>query len=149
KGGLIAPDFSVILTTFGMPDRAYLHPIDPELVPGAQNAIEVCLRLKREERITIVTDTITREIAAALQREVERVGSDYSLFVIEHHARRPLKFMPETILEDLARSQVSIFAAQTQPGELGARTEITAVVNHHQIRHGHMVNINRQIMLES
>jgi aminopeptidase len=131
-----------------MPDRAYLHPIDQELLPGARNAIHVCLRLKPEERITIITDTATREIAAALQREVERVGSDYSLFVLEHHARRPLKFMPETILEDLSCSQVSIFAAQTQPGELGARTEMTTVVNHHRIRHGHMVNINRQIMLE-
>jgi leucyl aminopeptidase (aminopeptidase T) len=59
-----------------MPDRAYFHPIDPELVPGARNAIDVCLRLKREERITIVTDTVTRDIAAALQREVERVGSE-------------------------------------------------------------------------
>ncbi len=131
-----------------MPDRAYLHPIDPELVPGARNAIDVCLRLKPQERITIVTDTATREIAAALQREVERVGSDYSLFVLEHHARRPLKYMPEIILDDLARSQVSIFAAQTEPGELGARTEMTTVVNQHRIRHGHMVNINRQIMLE-
>jgi aminopeptidase len=131
-----------------MPDRDYLHPIDPELVPGARNAIHVCLRLKPEERITIITDTATREIAAALQREVEHVGSDYSLFVLEHHARRPLKFMPETILEDLACSQVSIFAAQTQPGELGSRTEMTTVVNRHRIRHGHMVNINRQIMLE-
>ena len=131
-----------------MPDRAYLHPIDPELMPGARNAIHVCLRLKPEERITIITDAATRDIAAALQRGVERVGSDYSLFVLEHHARRPLKFMPETILEDLACSQVSIFAAQTEPGELGARTEMTTVVNHHRIRHGHMVNINRQIMLE-
>src|SRR5213596_4219210 len=131
-----------------MPDRAYLYPIDPELIPGARNAINVCLRLKPEERITIITDAATREIAAALQTEVERVGSDYSLFVLEHHARRPLKFMPETILEDLACSQVSIFAAQTEPGELGARTEMTTVVNHHRIRHAHMVNINRQIMLE-
>src|SRR5882724_13482753 len=131
-----------------MPDRAYLDPIDPELIPGARNAIDVCLRLKPKERITIITDTATREIAAALQREVERVGSEYNLFVLEHHARRPLKYMPEIILDDLARSQVSIFAAQTQPGELGARTEITAVVNHHRIRHAHMVNINRQIMLE-
>src|SRR6059058_6414957 len=133
---------------FYMPDRAYLHPIDPELIPGARNAINVCLRLKSQERITIITDTATREIAAALQTEVEQVGSDYSLFVLEHHARRPLKFMPETILEDLACSQVSIFAAQTQPGELVARTEMTTVVNHHRIRHGHMVNINRQIMLQ-
>ena len=131
-----------------MPDRAYLHPIDPELVPGARNAVEVCLRLKPEERITIITDTATRQIAAALQREVERVGSDYSLFVLEHHAQRPLKYMPEIILDDLALSQVSIFAAQTQPRELGSRTEMTSVVNHHHIRHAHMVNINRQIMLE-
>src|SRR5436309_8741146 len=131
-----------------MLDRAYLHPVDPDLMPGARNAIHVCLRLRPEERITIITDAATRDIAAALQREVERVGSDYSLFVLEHHARRPLKFMPETILEDLACSQVSIFAAQTEPGELGARTEMTTVVNRHRIRHGHMVNINRQIMLE-
>src|SRR5438270_9224889 len=56
--------------------------------------------------------------------------------------------MPEPILQDLALSQVSIFAAQTQPGELGARGEMTSVVNRHLIRHAHMVNINRQIMLE-
>ena len=96
----------------------------------------------------MITDAATREIAAALQSEIERIGSEYSLFVLEHHARRPLKFMPEPILEDLACSQVSIFAAQTQPGELDSRREMTAVVNHHKIRHGHMVNINRQIMLE-
>src|SRR5436189_2726206 len=131
-----------------MPDRAYLHPIDPELLPGARNAIDVCLRLKPQERITIITDTATREIAAALQKKVERVGSDYSLFVLEHHARRPLKYMPELILHDLTHSQVSIFAAQTQAGELTARTQLTSVVNNHRIRHGHMVNINREIMLE-
>ncbi len=131
-----------------MPDRAYLHPVDSELMPGARNAINVCLRLRPQERVTIITDTATREIAAALQSEVERIGSDYSLFVLEHHARRPLKFMPQPILEDLATSQVSIFAAQTQPGELGSRREMTSVVNHHGIRHGHMVNINREIMVE-
>ena len=133
-----------------MPDQIVRDKIeiDPELIPGARNAINVCLRLKPEERITIITDLATGAIAAALQSEVERVGSEYSLFTLEHHARRPLKFMPEIILEDLATSQVSIFAAQSQPGELAARREMTAVVDHHEIRHGHMVNINRQIMLE-
>src|SRR5207249_6945306 len=120
---------------------------DAELIPGARNAIRVCLRLRPEERITIITDEATSAIAAALQSEVEQVGSDYNLFVLEHHARRPLKFMPEPILDDLALSQVSIFAAQTQPGELTARTQMTSVVNNHKIRHGHMVNINREIML--
>src|SRR5437667_12526279 len=131
-----------------MPDRAYLHPIDPELLPGARNAIDTCLRLKPQERITIITDTVTRGIAAALQSEVERVGSEYSLFVLEHHARRPLSYMPEIILDDLALSQVSIFAAQSQPGELSARTQMTNVVNRHHIRHAHMANIQGQDMLE-
>ena len=129
-----------------MPDRICSNSVDPELVPGARNAIRTCLRLRPEERITIITDAATREIAAALQSEVERTGSDYSLFVLEHHARRPLRFMPETILEDLAASQASIFAAQSQPGELSARTEMTSVVNHHRIRHAHMVGISPVIM---
>jgi len=129
-------------------ERGYLDRIDPELVPGARNAIDVCLRLKRHERITIITDAATREIAAALQQEVERVGADYSLFMLEEHAPRPLRHMPQNILADLARSQVSIFAAQTQPGELPARTQMTDVVNRHRIRHAHMVNVNRQIMRE-
>src|SRR5438046_9159225 len=98
-----------------MPDRAYLHSIDPELVPGARNAIDVCLRLKPRERITIITDAATREIAAALQREVQRVGSEYSLFVREHHALRRLKYTPEIILDDVAASEHSLLAAQTQP----------------------------------
>ncbi|HST31136.1 MAG TPA: aminopeptidase, partial [Chthoniobacterales bacterium] len=52
------------------------------------------------------------------------------------------------ILEDLAQSQVSIFAAQSQAGELAARRDMTAVVDRHHIRHAHMVNITRQIMME-
>src|SRR6266702_1635524 len=122
--------------------------IDPELIPGALNAVRVCLQLKPAERVTIITDEATSDIAAALRAEVEQIGSECSVFTLEHHARRPLKFMPEIILEDLATSQVSIFAAQSQPGELAARREMTAVVDHHGIRHGHMVNITRQIMLE-
>src|SRR5438477_298322 len=122
--------------------------IDPELIPGARNAVRVCLQLKPSERVTIITDQATADIAVALRSEVEQIGSECSLFTLEHHARRPLRFMPEIILEDLATSQVSIFAAQSQPGELAARREMTAVVDHHGIRHGHMVNISPQIMRE-
>ena len=133
-----------------MPDRNFANTIevDPELVPGARNAIRDCLRLKPEERITIITDEATREIAAALRAEVEEVGSDHAVFVLENYSARPLAAMPEIILEDLAQSQVSIFCAQSQRGELGSRMQMSDIVNRQHIRHGHMVNINRQIMLE-
>src|SRR5256714_1085713 len=131
-----------------MPDRAHTITLDPELQPGARNAIRDCLRLKSEERITIITDEATRDIAAALQGEVEEVGAQHSVFVLEEHADRPLTDMPRNILEDLAESQVSIFCAQTQRGELRSRMQMSDVVNKKRIRHGHMVNITRQIMRE-
>lgn len=131
-----------------MPDRLYCDAIDPEFLPGARSAIRVCLRVKPEERVTIITDEITRAIAAALASEIETVGAEFSLFVLERHAPRPLTAMPQRILDDLARSQVSIFCAQTQTGELGSRIQMTSVVNAHGLRHAHMVNITPQIMRE-
>lgn len=122
--------------------------VDPELSPGAHNAIHTCLRLQPQERITLITDHESREIAAALVHEIEGVGSPYSLLVLEDFAPRPLKAMPQPVLDDLERSQVSIFAAQAQTGELGSRIAMTSIINRQKIRHGHMVNISREIMLE-
>src|SRR3954471_623240 len=131
-----------------MPDRLTIDTIDAELVPGARNAIRVCLQLRPEERITIISDEATRDIAAALQAEVEEVGSEHAVFLLENYDSRPLRNMPAVILDDLAQSQVSIFCAQSQRGELGSRMQMSDVVNKNHIRHGHMVNISRQIMLE-
>src|SRR5205085_9139918 len=131
-----------------MPDRLAIDTIDTELAPGAHNAISVCLQLTPQERVTIITDEATRDIAAALRTEVEAIGAEHSVFILENYASRPLTAMPQIFLDDLAQSQVSIFAAQSQPGELVARMQMSDVVNKKHIRHGHMVNITRQIMLE-
>jgi aminopeptidase len=125
-----------------------MSPMSLDFEPGARNAIRTCLRLRPEERITLITDRETLPIAAALVREVEAVGSAYSLLVLEDHAPRPLAAMPQAILDDLACSQVSVFAAQGQAGELGARREMFAVVDRLGIRHAHMVNIDPRIMTE-
>ena len=131
-----------------MPDRLTIDTIDADLAPGARNAVRVCLRLQPDERITIITDQRTRDIAAALEAEVEEIGSEHSVFVWENYGSRPSPQMPKLILDDLAQSQVSIFAAQSQRGELAARRNMTEVVDRRHIRHAHMVNITRQIMME-
>ncbi|HWN43191.1 MAG TPA: aminopeptidase [Thermoanaerobaculia bacterium] len=120
----------------------------PELAPGAYNAIHTCLRLQPEERVTVVTDLETFEIAAALVREIESAGSEHRTFVLEDYAPRPLAYMPKEILDDLELSQVSIFAAQAHRGELPSRIAMTSVINRRRIRHAHMVNIDRQCMVE-
>jgi aminopeptidase len=121
---------------------------DPQLTPGARNAIRVCLRVQPTERVTIITDEASLEIAAALARELDEVGAAYHSWVLEEVAIRPLKEIPQVIAEDLEKSQVSIFAVQAQTNELKSRIQMTDIVNRRKIRHAHMVNINKQIMLE-
>ena len=121
---------------------------DPELTPGARNAVNVCLRIQSSEKVTVITDDATREIAASLVRELETLGAPYHAWVLEELAPRPLTDLPREILDDLETSQVSIFAVQAQTNELRSRMQMTDVVNRRKIRHAHMVNINHQIMLE-
>src|SRR5271156_5007064 len=121
---------------------------DPQLTPGARNAVRVCLRIQPSEKVTVITDEVTLEIAAAIVHELEEVGCRYQTFVLEDVATRPLTDLPAAILEDLETSQVSIFAVQGQANELKSRMQMTDVVNRNKIRHAHMVNVNKQIMLE-
>jgi leucyl aminopeptidase (aminopeptidase T) len=121
---------------------------DPEFSAGARNAVKVCLRVEPEEKVCVITDEATIEIAAAIVSELEKLGAPYRSWVLEDLAARPLQDLPQQILDDLEISQVSIFAVQAQRNELRTRMQMTDVVNRKQIRHAHMVNINRQIMLE-
>jgi aminopeptidase len=121
---------------------------DPELTPGARNAVRVCLRVQPSEKVTVITDEVSLEIAAALVRELEEVGCPYQTWVLEDVATRPLTDLPLVIAEDLDTSQVSIFAVQAQTNELKSRMQMTDAVNRRKIRHAHMVNINKRIMLE-
>src|SRR5277367_2721423 len=121
---------------------------DPELTPGARNAVRVCLRVQPSEKVTVITDEVSLEIAAAIVHELEELGCSYQSWVLEDVATRPLTDFPPVIAKDLETSQVSIFAVQAQTNELKSRMEMTDIVNRRKIRHAHMVNINKRIMME-
>ncbi len=121
---------------------------DPELSPGAHNAVHTCLRIQPTEKVTIITDNECREIAASIAHELQTLGSPFKAFVLEDLAPRPLTELPAEIAEDMETSQVSIFAVKVQRNELKSRMQMTDIVNRRRMRHAHMVNINHQIMLE-
>ncbi|MBI5471539.1 MAG: aminopeptidase [Ignavibacteriae bacterium] len=122
--------------------------VDEDLIEGAYNAVNVCLRVKPHEKVTVITDERTHDIADAICSEVAKVGARCTKFLLEDFAPRPHTDMPQPILDDLATSQVSVYAAWGQTGELRTRMQMTRVVTDHRIRHGHMININRQIMTD-
>jgi aminopeptidase len=125
-----------------------LTAFDKELAPGARNAIRVCLNVQPHERVTVIADRDCEDIAASLAHEIEQVGAPYKAFILEDVAPRPLAGLPQLIADDMEKSQVSILAVHVQPNELGSRMQLTDIVNRRKMRHGHMVNINRQMMLE-
>ncbi|HZM08899.1 MAG TPA: hypothetical protein VFC15_01680, partial [Candidatus Limnocylindrales bacterium] len=123
-------------------------PFDPELTPGAFNAVHTCLRIQPDEKVTVITDNACRDIAASIAQELVKVGSPFKAFVLEEIAERPLTGLPRDIADDMETSQVSIFAVNVQRNELKSRMEMTDIVNRRRMRHAHMVNINHEIMLE-
>ncbi|MDZ7639411.1 MAG: hypothetical protein U5J83_14345 [Bryobacterales bacterium] len=96
----------------------------------------------------MITDLASLEIAASLARELDEVAPRYRVWVLEELAARPLIDMPLEVLADMETSEVSIFAVCAQQGELRSRMQMTDVVNRRKMRHAHMVNIEKRIMLE-
>ena len=129
-------------------ERFLALPPDLELAPGARNAVVSCLRVQREEKVTLIADEACLAIAGSLARELETLDAPWNGWVLEDLAPRPLADMPRAILDDMESSQVSLFTVRAQPNELRTRMQMTDVVNRRRMRHAHMVNIDRRIMLQ-
>ena len=123
-------------------------PYPTDFDPGAEAAVRTCLRILPEEKVTLITDRVTAEIAASIAHALAENGCRWNAFVLEDLAPRPLTGMPSEVLADMETSDVSIFAVQVQRNELRSRMQMTDVVNRRRMRHAHMVNITPQIMRE-
>src|SRR5262245_54921218 len=119
----------------------------PELEPGARNAVDVCLSIKSGERVALIADEPSREVAAAIAAALGRVGARWSGVLIAD-ADRPMTAAPQAVLDALEATDAGILCVQPQPGELGARMAIVAVVERCGIRYAHMVGVTPQIMQE-
>ena len=119
-----------------------------EFAVGAQSAVTTCLRIDPNEKVTLITDRATEQIAASIGEQLAARGCEWNAFLLEDLAPRPLIDMPEAVLADMETSQVSIFAVQVQQNELKSRMQMTDVVNRRRMRHAHMVNITPEIMCQ-
>jgi len=123
-------------------------PFPAEFAEGARNAVTTCLKIQAGEKVTLITDVSCLSIAASMAAELEKLGCMWTGFVLEDLAPRPLAGMPESVLDDMESSQVSIFAVEVQKNELQSRMQMTDVVNRRRMRHAHMVNITPEIMTQ-
>jgi aminopeptidase len=118
----------------------------PDLMPGAKNAIETCLNVKPSERVALIADQLSRSVAASLAAALRDRHADCTELLLEDFGPRPMKAAPQPVLEALETSDVGILCVNPQPGELAARMAIVKVVERRQIRYAHMVGVTPQIM---
>src|SRR5208337_3687122 len=117
-----------------------------ELMPGAKNAVEVCLGVGANERVTLIADEVSREVAASLEQALQERGAEITELLLEDFGPRPMVTAPERVLEALEKADVGILCVTPQPGELTARMAIVRVVERRQIRYAHMIGVTPEIM---
>src|SRR4051794_34811356 len=118
----------------------------PDLVPGARNAVEVCLGIQPGERVALIADRASAAVAASIASVLDAVGAAFEGVLIEDVATRPMTAAPAEVLAALERADAGILCVQPQQGELGARMAIVSVVERRAIRYAHMVGVTPQIM---
>lgn len=120
---------------------------------GAEQAIRKCIRVQPNEAVVLVTDRECLDIGKELESVVRETTQSITTFVMEDFGERPedgskpLAF-PTAIGEAMQRASVSIYAASGKRGELKSfRVPMLAIVDaKDDLRHGHMINITKQVM---
>src|SRR6202007_3314614 len=123
-----------------------LRDSQPELMPGAKNAVETCLAVQASEHVALIADAESGAVAASLAAALQNVQASTRELLLEDFGPRPLRGAPGPVLEALEKADVGILAMNPQPGELTARMAIVRVVERRRIRYAHMVGVTPEIM---
>jgi len=118
----------------------------PDLMPGARNAVETCLGVRPGEHVALIADEASRAVAASLAAALDDRRAPYTGLLLEDFGPRPMCAAPADVLDALETADVGVMCMTPQPGELGARMAIVRVVERRQIRYAHMVGVTPQIM---
>src|SRR5215467_210393 len=121
-------------------------PVQPELMPGAKNAVETCLAVRPEEHVALIADRASAAVAASLTEALRERKAPFTPLLLEDFGPRPKSGAPKPVLDALETADVGILAMNPLPGELSARMAIVKVVERRQIRYAHMVGITPEIM---
>lgn len=113
---------------------------------GAYQAVEKCMKVKPQERVVIIADRKTDEIAKVIQHAALKITPQIQYFIMEDFGQRPFK-IPNEIMDALKNADVSFYTGDHVAGELELfREPIYDLVAQSRLRHANMLAITREIM---
>ncbi len=122
-----------------------------ELLPGARNAVRICLAVGGGDRVVVITDHETERIGLALITEAREAGAEAELMLLEDFGERPFTSIPPGLAEALraAEPTATFFADRSQKGEIAFRIQMRhLLLDELRVRHGHMPGIDERLMIQ-
>lgn len=123
----------------------------PEYAPGARNAVRTCLGVTERDRVAIIKDRAHADIADAIEEEARSTGAELRSWIMEEVLQRPAREFPKSLADDVQRFRpsASFFIGEGMPGELAFRQPMLKLLTEELgCRHGHMIGIDRELMLD-
>lgn len=120
-----------------------------DLLPGAKNAVQVCMGVKKTDRVLIFTDKITENIGKALEFAAMDNGATVELIFLEDISQRPITSVPQKLWDflDAYNPSVTFYAASSQKGEIQFRIPLLETLREkYAVRHGHMIGVTPVLM---
>ncbi|MEW5936340.1 MAG: hypothetical protein AB1665_00785 [Candidatus Thermoplasmatota archaeon] len=119
-----------------------------DLMDGLDTAIEQCMGVTKKDRILIVADTASKNIGLVLKQEGLKKTKHVRFFDLDMPAYggRPLRAMPQGLLEALDDATVTFFLAAPKEGELKTVREPFLQKVIRRARHAHMVGVTEEIV---
>src|SRR5262249_1286652 len=119
---------------------------DPELMPGARNAVEPCLAVRAGEQVALIADDASRAVAASISAALDESKARCTGLLLEDFGSRLMAAAPGEVLNALETADVGVMCMTPQPGELAARMAILKAVDRRQLRYAPMVAVPPQGM---
>ncbi len=122
-----------------------------EYATGARNAVRTCLNVHASDRVAVISDTGRADIAGAIGEEAVSAGGDVVGWTMEDWVSRPARQFPRQLADEIVafKPTVSFFIGEGEVGELAFRQPMLHLLARDlSCRHGHMIGIDRQLMLD-
>jgi leucyl aminopeptidase (aminopeptidase T) len=122
-----------------------------EYAAGARNAVRTCLGVHPGDRVAIVSDRERADIAGAIEDEARASGGDVVDWKMEDWVARPAAEFPRGLADEIVAfgPTASFFIGGSRKGELAFRRPMLELLARElRCRHGHMVGIDRPVMLD-
>ncbi len=115
---------------------------------GAGIAVTKCMKVTQKDSVLIVADNRSKDIGMAIRKKSLELTDKVRFFNLDlpTYGGRPLKSMPESLVEAIKKATVTFFVAGPAEGELETLRGPFLQLCVQKARHAHMVGVDNKIM---